>query len=1007
MPEVFSPRAETVSTASVSEADIRRALLEKSRTSHAPVSVYRLQLHADFPFEAARAVAPYLADLGVAAVYSSPFFQAVPGSLHGYNVTDPNRVNPELGGDEAHAAFCEALAERGLEQVIDVVPNHMGILGNNNRLWLDVLENGPGSQWAHFFDVDWDPIKPELRDKVLLPVLGDLYGRVLDSGEIALRFGNGEFTVAYYDHLFPVAPHTYPDILEHGVGELETRLGAEHPDLLEYLSVVTAFRKLPGVSERDPRAVAERTREKEIAKQRLSTLTGRSNEIRAFVESRTALFCGAKGNARSFDLLGALLDRQAYRLAHWTVASEEINYRRFFNINELAALRMEDERVFRHCHELALRLVREGKVQGLRIDHPDGLYDPSAYFSNLQKRFLVEWAVDRFAPVDRSAPEERARVEAAASAIVSSDEFRGATPLYVVVEKILDRTEALPSEWAVHGTVGYDFLNALGGLFVKRENREAFDGLYEEFIEHKIDFDELVYDKKKSFAMLYMSSEVNALGHRLDRISEKSRYYRDFTRNNLTLAIRETIDCFPVYRTYVSPADVRPSERDEKYVLRAIEEAKRRTPALNPAIYDFLRDVLLMRLGADVDDEEKALYRDFTLRFQQLTGPIMAKGLEDTAFYVAHRLASLNEVGGDPSHFGTTIEEFHRQNAERLEKWPLGMITTSTHDTKRSQDVRMRLHALSEIPVEWRESVFRWSARNASLKTPVDGMPQPRRNTEYLIYQTLLGAWPDSTPEALSPAFRERIWEAILKSVREAKVHTNWVSPNAGYEAAVESFTRGILDPERSADFLADFESFALRVSRFGKMNSLSALVLKMASPGVMDTYQGEEVWDYRLVDPDNRYAVDFGRRASLLARVRRETSVSDADQAVRRMAAAPEDGRIKMLMVSKGLELRRRNPELFLAGDYVPLETRGKYGSRVVSFLRRRDGKTALAATGRFFSDFDGDWGDTAIVLPAARDARFRDAFSGRAASAAGDVLRAADAFGPLHATLLIDFEP
>ncbi|MBU0604809.1 MAG: malto-oligosyltrehalose synthase [Candidatus Omnitrophica bacterium] len=978
-----------------SEEKLRTLILRKLRSIFIPSAVYRIQLNRDFMFKDAEIILPYLKELGVEAVYCSPYFQASPGSVHGYNVTDPNLINPEIGSPEEYEQFCGALAKNGLGQIVDVVPNHMGVSGNNNSWWLDVLENGPSSLYARYFDIDWKPVKQELEGKVLLPVLGDLYGRVLENQEIRLSFEKGEFSIVYHDHRFPIDPKTYPEILEHAIGDLEKELTGEHPDYLEYLSVITAFKNLPSATDCSAEKMTERNREKDIAKQRLNSLVSRSPAVRKFVDSLLVFFNGVKADPRSFDPMDQLLNYQHYRLALWSVASQEINYRRFFDINELAAIRVEDEEVFRHYHQLLFDLIRQGKVHGLRIDHPDGLYDPPAYFRRLQREYLLQMALKE--------SEERARAEGREAEAVDVDavrlaldtllinEFSSKTVIYVVAEKILDRKEPLPEICDIHGTVGYDYLNVLNGIFVDDRNENKFAKLYESYIGHRIDFEELVYNKKKFFGLVHMAGEINALGHRLDRISEMNRCFRDFTRNDLTLAIREVIACFPVYRTYVSPDSTSVSKRDEKYIRIAVDRAKQKTPALNPAVYDFLREALLLNLKTEPGGEESRLYRDFLLRFQQLTGPIMAKGLEDTAFYVYNRLLSLNEVGGAPFYFGHTSENFHQHNITRNKHWPYSMITSSTHDTKRSEDVRMRINVLSEMPEEWKVKIDEWGKLNRKLKTAIDDVAEPRANTEYFIYQTLIGAWPD---EAMSAAamrqFSERIGQCALKSVREAKIYTSWSRPNTEYEKVVYRFIRSILNNETAAGFLKSFRSFQKRVSFLGKLNSLSATVLKIASPGVVDIYQGNETWSYGLVDPDNRRPVDFNLRKHLLADVERKHPNVAANTAGARDSGLFDMNSLKLLYTWKMLRFRREHKELFLGADYIPVAVKGKGARNVVAFIRKRGDKIALAVAGRFFADCPFDkrsnvasdfWSGTELSWPidAAPASKLRDVIAPR----------------------------
>lgn len=917
-----------------------------------PTSIYRLQLNRYFNFRDASRVIPYLHRLGIHAVYCSPYFQASPNSMHGYNVTDPGRINAELGTQEDFENFCQELAKHKMTHIADVVPNHMGIVGNNNHWWNDVLENGQSSLYAAFFDIEWDPIKKELKDKVLIPILGDLYGHVLENQEIQLSFREGGFFIQYAEHQFPIDVSTYPYILELGIEELEKTLENSKENFQEYLSVVTAFKNLPQRRDTDPSKAIERNREKEIAKKRLFTLTQTEPTVDAFIQSRAALLNGQKGQPRSFDMLDKLLGEQVYRLAYWRVASEEINYRRFFNINELAALRIEDDRVFEEYHQLLFKLIGQGKIQGLRIDHPDGLYDPPRYFKKIQFGVLYTYLLQEF---------QKQLTEAEISEILREDflrqilsellakEFAGALFIYLVVEKILDRRESMPENWRVHGTVGYDYLNVLNNLFIQKDNGQIWHEIYQEFAQQKIRFDDLVYEKKKFFSLVHMASEINTLGHRLDVISEKNRNYRDFTRNNLSLAIRETIACFPVYRTYIDPGRGMVSKRDEKYILAAIGKAKRRTPAVNPGVYDFLKDILLLKFDPDISEEDRKLYEDFVMRFQQLTGPIMAKGLEDTAFYVYNRFISLNEVGGDPFCFGETIEDFHRHNFQASEQWPYTLTTLSTHDTKRSSDVRMRLNVMSEIPEEWKLALKNWSQINAIHKTMLEGELEPGLNTEYFIYQTLVGTWPDEeSDDASYTIFVERMWQCFLKAVREAKVYTSWAEPDEHYEKALHKFVHHILDRSTENPFLSQLIAWQKKISYFGKLNSLSAAVLQLASPGVVDVYQGTELYDYSLVDPDNRRPVDYSLRVSLLQEMRANTEAFPIKKRLAEWVSKGSD-QAKLFILWRGLHIRSKHPYLFLNAEYIPLEVKGPLENHIIAFMRKRDDQFLIVIAARF----------------------------------------------------------
>ncbi len=962
-----------------SEEKLRSLILKMIRVIFIPSSVYRIQLNRDFTFKHVTVLVPYLKELGIEAVYCSPYFQAVPGSMHGYNVINPNSINPEIGTSEEYSNFCDVLAKNDMGHILDVVPNHMGVMGKNNRWWLDVLENGLCSFYAQYFDIDWKPIKQELWGKVLLPILGDFYGKVLENQEIRIIFQDGGFTAFYHDHCFPIDPKTYAVILEGDIDKLVKEMGQDNQDYSEYLSVITAFKNLPPASECLPEKIIERSREKEIAKRRLAALAERSEKISSFIEERVRFFNGNKDDPKSFDALDHLLNLQSYRLAFWSVASQEINYRRFFDINELGAIRTEDEKVFKAYHEMLYKLIKEGKVNGLRIDHPDGLYDPSKYFIRLQREYLLQMILKESEEEFRKKGEDSAQIDEDATREtlerLLANEFSASPALYVVAEKILGSRESLPENWSIHGTVGYEFLNAVNGLFVDAKNQEAFGKLYEGYIGHTIDFDELAYNKKKFFGLVPMASEINALGHRLDRISETNRNYRDFTRNDLTVAIREVIAGFSVYRTYVSPDSASVSERDEKYICAAVEKARAKTPALNPAVYDFLKDVLLLRVKIEAGSDEANLYKDFVLRFQQLTGPIMAKGVEDTSFYVYNRLLSLNEVGGDPFCFGCTRKKFHQQNIERNKRWPCSMINSSTHDTKRSEDVRMRINVLSEIPEEWKLKINEWGELNRQFKTAIDGISEPRPNTEYFIYQTLIGAWPDEDlSRDATDSFIERIWQYTLKAVREAKIYTSWSKPDTAYEEAVNRFIKAILTQSDSNHFLKTFLPFQKKISFFGKLNGLSATLLKIASPGVVDIYQGNETWCYALVDPDNRRSVDFEGRMHMLGEAKKNLESGASENLSARLFALENLGRLKLIYTWKTLTFRRQNKDLFVGGEYIPVEVKGDKERNIVAFVRKRGKKIALAVAARFFTSclsntemsFSPDfWKGTELIWP------------------------------------------
>jgi (1->4)-alpha-D-glucan 1-alpha-D-glucosylmutase len=972
-----------------------------------PLATYRVQLHKGFSFDAAAAIARYLADLGISDLYTSPMLQAAPGSMHGYDVVDHGKLNHELGGEEAYGRLDAALREAGLGHVLDIVPNHMG-LASGNALWLDLLENGPSSQAARFFDVEWRPVKEELADKVLVPVLGDRYGAVLERGELQLELHDGAFRIRYSDNLFPVNPRSYGQILGHRIDELSVRLGpGEAVDELKSILFVLAH--MPSRHEQDPLRQEERRREKEVVKRRVATLCASSQAVRRHLEENVRIFNGSPGKPRSFDLLDKLLELQAYRLAHWRVSSEEINYRRFFDINSLAAIRMEDPQVFEHAHRLPLRLLAEGKLAGLRVDHPDGLAYPKRYFRLLQDSLILQRAQaraqDRGLRWNELEPAVREELE-------KSEDPRLFRPLFVVAEKILARTEALPSSWAVAGTTGYDFLNALNGIFVARENEQKLQRIYSRFIHGEIDYQELVYQKKKLVLYTAMAAEMNLLARQLNRISEDNRWTRDFTLYSLRAALIEMIACFPVYRTYIEePGHV--DEHDRRYVLQAVACAKRRNPAENASIYDFIADILLQKFAAYVEESERPAQHAFALKLQQVLGPVMAKGLEDTAFYVYNRLVSLNEVGGEPEHFGNTLEAFHEQNALRAQKWPRSLLTTATHDTKRGEDIRARIDALSELPEEWRKAAIAFARRTEGLRRDVDGRPAPDRNEQMLLLQTLIGAWPNGAdlppPEELR-SLRDRLKVYMFKAAKEAKVNTSWIQEDQRWEDGLRAYLEGLFALPAKHALWKGLLPFARRVAEIGMHNSLSQLILKIASPGVPDIYQGNELWDFSLVDPDNRRPVDFELRAAMLDELR-GSSLERAELA-RGLYQKWGDGRIKLFLTWAGLQARREHPDLFAGGGYAPLRAQGSRAANLCAFARTAaGGKLAVVVVPRLVAGLlDGarlpadKFSGTSVAVPGLKPGeKLRDALTGEEREIRANGLAVDELFSTLPVALLV----
>ncbi|NJN69231.1 MAG: malto-oligosyltrehalose synthase [Nitrospira sp.] len=913
-----------------------------------PIATYRIQVNRTFTFQDATQLIPYLDDLGITDLYCSPYFRAVPGSLHGYDVVDPTTLNPEIGSEDDYRAMIDVLHRRGMGHLLDVVPNHMGITQQINAWWQDVLENGPISPYASFFDIDWNPLKTELRNKVLLPILGNQYGVVLEDKELQLEYEDGRYIIRYYEHHLPVAPKASVLILAHRLKEFVDVEGASSPHVMELQSIITALTHLPPRDALDPEAVVVRYREKEIIRRRLSALMEGHAAIRSFLDENVRQINGIKGDPRSFDLLDTLLNDQAYRLADWRVAAEEINYRRFFDINELAALRMENPDVFEASHQLVFRLLKDGAVTGLRIDHVDGLYDPPDYLQKLQGWARKEW------------PE------------IADLETR---PLYLIVEKILGANERIPESWPVHGTTGYEFLALINGLFVNRANERSIDAAYARFVGKEKIFEELAYQCKQLIMNVSMASELNVLGHQLNRLSERNRRFRDYTLNSLTHAIREIIACFPVYRTYITASPEGILDRDRDFIRQAVTKAKRRNPALSGLVFEFVRDLLLQ--AADSREAHDAEGLRFVMKFQQTTSPVTAKGIEDTAFYRYHRLVSLNEVGGDPQHFGTTPTMAHQQLKERQGRWPATLSATATHDTKRGEDVRTRISVLSEVPKLWSQRVTQWSKVNRKWKVSGEQGPVPTADDEYLLYQTLIGAWPlTQLDEQAYEGFRARIQAYMTKASREAKVHTSWVNPNHEYEEAVSQFVAAVLNRSEAKDFLDDFLPFQRRIAQYGMYNSLAQVLIKITAPGVPDFYQGTELWDFNLVDPDNRRPVDFGTRRTVLAAVRQAADSAQARQdLLHDLLTHRTDGRIKLWLTTQGLWYRREHAELFRQGEYVPLQVLGAKREHLFAFARIHGDQAAVVVVPRLLTGVIEDpgelpvgagvWGDTKVVMP------------------------------------------
>jgi (1->4)-alpha-D-glucan 1-alpha-D-glucosylmutase len=882
-----------------------------------PRTTYRLQFHAGFRFTDAVALIPYLSRLGITHIYASPYLKARAGSTHGYDIVDHAALNPEIGTRCEYEAFVAALRAHGMGHILDFVPNHMGVGGDDNGWWLDLLRWGEDSHYEDYFDVDWIPLREQLHGKVLLPFLGQQYGDVLDAGELRWEYHDGGFALRYYEHLFPLTPPSYALLLA----------DAESARLASFAPL---FGALDGMTDHTARRDAARSLRRLV----VETTDG---DARVLAEELDRERTTPAGKA----LIERVVEVQHWRPTSWKVAAEEINYRRFFDINGLAALRMERANCFADTHRLVFDLIAQSEIDGLRLDHVDGLYDPIGYCDLLRKRA----------------------------------ELLG-QPMYLVVEKILAPGQELLARWSVDGTTGYEFMNAVTGITVDQRNERAFDRLYRSFTGERLEFAEVAYRAKRFILETALAAELYVLAMRLDRIAQGDPHTRDFTLASLRRALTETIAAFPIYRTYVTGAAVEPADR--LFIERAIATARRRDLASEGSVYDFLARVLLTD---HPDDTVRQRYVEFAMRFQQLTAPVTAKGIEDTAFYRSVRLTALNEVGGDPGRFGTTVEEFHRQNARRAANHPHAMLATATHDMKRGEDVRARMTVLSEVPDDWRRAIARWSRLNRKHRGTVSA------TEEYLAYQTILAAWPSEllgeqlAPQALK-AYADRISAYLVKAAREAKQQTSWTNPKPEHEAAIDAFVHATLDPQRSEAFLRSIHAGARSMAATGMTNGLAQAVLKATAPGVPDTYQGTEFWDLSLVDPDNRRPVDFEARiAALRAFDNALAAGTPRDELARALLANWQDGRIKLYVLAT--LLRHRLEADWPAHAYRRIEPLGERAEHVVAYARGG----AVVVVPRLVRTLAGEqpplgaiWGETALALGAEAPRRYREVLSGRA---------------------------
>ena len=854
-----------------------------------PVATYRVQLTADFDFDAAASIVPYLKALGITHFYASPFMKARKGSTHGYDIVDHTVINPELGGDAAFERLSQALKQHDLGLILDFVPNHMGVHFADNPWWLDVLEWGPASPHAVSFDIDWELLPWRARGGVLLPIVGSSYGEALEKGEIGLRYnaGEGSFSAWYFEHRLPIAPQRYGEILR----TIVRQAGAEGEPAGKQLLDLALRHTGPRRPSRD---------DAPAFKLELKGIAAGADIIARGLDAYRA------GPARPTQTLALhhLLERQHYKLGQWRLASSEINYRRFFDVNSLAGLRVEDPGTFDAIHRLVKHLIADDRLQGLRLDHIDGLRDPAQYFQRLRR--LIR-------------------------------EAQGAgKPFYMVIEKILGEHEQLHRLAGVHGTTGYEWLNVISQVLVDGKGLEPLDEIWRQVSNMSPRLEPVLLQAKRRVLETLLTSEFTVLTRLLARIAGGHYSTRDFSADSLRQALELYVLHFPVYRTYLTPAG--PSAHDRALISETIEKARANWFGADEGLFDFLRDTLTLDLIAPGRvPHSKPRVRRLALKVQQFTGPMMAKSLEDTAFYRYHRLLALNEVGGDPAAGALSVETFHNMMRGRAKEWPHGMTATATHDTKRGEDARARLLALAELPGEWASAIGRWKILNAPHLVVEASMRSPSAAFEYMLYQALVGAWPlDERDEA----FLDRIQAYALKAAREGKQETSWLNPHGVYEAGLRTFLTRILDPTLSAEFLDSLRSFTQRMSLLGALNSLGQITLKATMPGVPDFYQGTEFWDFSLVDPDNRRPVDFAARASALAALETPDWPS--------LAQNWTDGRIKLAWTRRLLKLRAELADVFTHGDYQPLEVIGPHRDHVISFARRHGGDAAIVAVGK-----------------------------------------------------------
>lgn len=888
-----------------------------------PTATYRIQFHSQFTFADAQKIVRYLAELGISDLYASPIFKARAGSTHGYDVVDPTQLNPELGTSEAFEALVNELQQQNMGWLQDIVPNHMAY--DSQNAWLmDVLENGPDSESFDFFDIEWNHAYENFRGKVLAPLLGNFYNDCLENGEIQLSYDEAGLSVNYYSLKLPVRIESYGRFISHNLGHLARTIGRKHPDFIKLLGILYLIKGLP-----EEAKGRERYDQLAFVKSLLWELYNGNTDVKEFFDRNLQLFNGEKGDSESLDLLDSLLSEQFYRLSFWKVGAEEINYRRFFTVNELISVKVEELKVFHKTHTLIEQFVKAGKITGLRIDHIDGLYDPTQYLERLQEKV---------------------------------------GDVYITVEKILELKEDLPDYWQIQGTSGYEFLNYVNGIFCYSQNESQVHEVYTRFTGRNTPYEDLVAEKKRLIIEKNLAGDVDNLAQKLKHISGQTREGSDFTAHGLARALTEVLAFFPVYRTYITSPEVLSSDRT--YINEAVEKARGVVPLLQKEL-TYIHRLLLREEEGHLTEEQKADRQHFVMKFQQLTGPLMAKGVEDTLLYIYNRLLSLNEVGGNPGHFGLSLDTFHQFNQRKCDRWLHAMNATATHDTKRGEDMRARLNVLSELPEEWEQQVWTWSKINRDKKPAIAGKPKPDTNDEYFLYQTLIGAFPNSDAEF--PQFVDRVKDYVIKAVREAKAHTAWLRPDSAYEEAYLTFVEKILADPETNEFLQVFRPFQQKIAAFGVFNSLSQVLLKHVCPGVPDLYQGDELWDLSLVDPDNRRPVDYEQRITFLKSIQTQAK-TDRLSLIEQLLANPADGKIKLFLTYQLLQARQQYRELFRQGNYQPLTVSGAFADHIIAFARSYQDQTAIALAPRFLTSLiqPGDspigkdiWQDTQIELP------------------------------------------